>query len=87
MWVPIDTVVTCFRLGVVAIAILAMGLGTVSVWAPRRSIVLYQRIMAWFNWRVSPLDEARELRNTRRLGVTLLILSVVLASLVCRYRG
>ena len=33
--------------------------------------------MSWFNWRVSPIDEPRELRTTRVLGVLLILLSAV----------
>ena len=65
-------------LGVVAVVI-----GGLSAAAPRRSIRLYQWIMERFNWRVSPIDEAREMRNTRLLGVFLILLSVALLWQVC----
>ena len=60
-------------LGVVAVVI-----GGLSAAAPRRSIRLYQWIMERFNWRVSPIDEAREVRNTRLMGVVLILLSASL---------
>jgi len=66
------------RIALAAIAVSDLLLGRLSVAAPRRSIELYQRLMARFNWRVSPIDEARELRNTRGLGAVLLALSLVL---------
>ena len=47
-----------------------------------RSIALYQWIMARLNWRVSPIDEVREVRNTRLLGGLLIFLSVVIAWLL-----
>ncbi len=52
--------------------------GAFSVWAPQRSIALYQWIMARLNWRVSPIDERRELRNTKWLGMLLVLLSLVI---------
>ena len=65
-------------LGVVAVVI-----GGLSAAAPRRSIQLYQWIMERFNWRVSPIDEAREVRNTRLLGALLILLSAALLWHAC----
>ena len=47
---------------------------------PRRSIVLYEWLMARINWRVSPIDEPREIRTTRILGILLILLSLALLS-------
>ena len=51
-----------------------------AVW-PRRSISLYQKLMARINWSVHPIDEAREIVSTRRLGLLLLLLTTFLAFL------
>ena len=56
------------------------GLGILSAVWPRRSIVLYQSIMERFNWKVVPIDLAREIRNTRILGVVLAALSLAIFS-------
>ena len=53
-----------------------LALGFLSALAPKRSIALYVWIMARFNWRVSPADERKELRNTRILGLVLLATSL-----------
>lgn len=60
------------------IGFLCFALGLFSVVWPRRSIALYQKIMELFNWRVMPIDEAREVRNTPYLGGFLAFLAVVL---------
>ena len=60
------------------IGCLGLALGLLSVARPQRSIRLYQRIMERFNWNVVPIDEAREVRNTRILGVALAALSLVI---------
>ena len=61
------------------VGVAALVLGCLSVVAPMRSIALYQWIMARLNWRVSPIDEVREVRNTRLLGGLLIFLSLVMA--------
>jgi len=61
----------------------ALLFGAFSAAAPRRSIALYQRLMAWFNWRVSPIDERRELRTTVGLGVLIAVLSLIGLWLAC----
>ena len=60
------------------VGIAAFLLGALSAVAPTRSIRLYQWIMAQLNWRVSPIDEQREIRNTKLLGVLLVLLSLAM---------
>ncbi|MFA5159384.1 MAG: hypothetical protein WC484_02645 [Candidatus Omnitrophota bacterium] len=60
------------------IGCLGLVLGILSVVRPKQSIGLYQWIMKCFNWKVAPIDEPREVRNTRVLGVVLVVLSLVI---------
>lgn len=60
------------------IAVLCLALGVLSAFLPGKSIALYQGIMEKFNWRVAPIDEAKEVRNTRLLGTVLAVISLVL---------
>ena len=57
------------------------GLGILSAVWPARSIGLYQSIMERFNWKVVPIDLAREIRNTRILGMILAALSLAIFSI------
>ena len=57
------------------IGVLGLAVGVLSAFWPRRSIGLYQWIMERFNWRVTPIDETREVRNTALLGGILTALS------------
>ncbi|MBU9888778.1 MAG: hypothetical protein KTQ49_02775 [Candidatus Omnitrophica bacterium] len=70
----------CFSLKgfLLMVSIVGVGLGVYSMVAPRRSIALYAWIMERFNWKVSPIDMAKEERNTVYLGGLLAALSVLL---------
>ena len=57
-------------------------LGVFSFVLPKRSIELYQWIMRHFNWRVEPIDYARELKTTRIFGIVIVVLcGLMLAAL------
>jgi hypothetical protein len=56
---------------------LGLALGILSIGWPKKSIGLYQWAMERFNWKVAPIDEAREVRNTRILGWVLVALGLV----------
>jgi hypothetical protein len=75
----------CFmfpKLIFIGIGCLGLTLGVLSVVWPKRSIALYQWIMERFNWKVTPIDEPREIRNTRILGAVLVALSLIIFFLV-----
>ncbi len=87
MFDPVEACIRWVPWGLRGLAISTLGLGLFSVWAPQRSIALYQWMMACFNWRVSPIDEARELRTTRFLGGCLVVFSVVMVWLCDSHRS
>ena len=62
----------------------ALLFGAFSALWPGRSISVYEWLMAQINWRVGPIDEAREVRNTRFLGIFLILLSLILLGLLKR---
>lgn len=51
--------------------------GLFSLFWPLRSIALYQGIMAFFNWRVEPINRRREIFTTRFLGGMMVAMSVL----------
>lgn len=73
---PVSSWMLWWVYGINMLGLAGVGLGILSAAAPQRSIALYQWLMAWCNWRVSPIDERRELRNTRWLGIVLILLSL-----------
>lgn len=68
----------CFRIVLVLIAAAGISVGALSAVSPARSIALYQWIMKWFNRRVEPIDLKGEIRNTRVLGILMLVLSAAI---------
>lgn len=74
------------RLGIIsvlyAISFAGIWVGFLSLFSPARSIRLYQAIMRWFNWKVEPIDERREIRNTKWLGMLMAILSFAIAAIL-----
>jgi len=64
------------------IGLLGLTIGVLSVVWPKRSIGLYQWIMERINWKVVPIDEPREIRNTRILGAALVVLSLTIFLLI-----
>ncbi len=81
-WDPIELFLRWFPPLAKAFGLATLLFGAFSAARPATSIALYQRLMAWFNWRVEPLDAPREVRTTRGLGLVMVILSVALGWLV-----
>lgn len=52
--------------------------GIFTTFWPKRSIALYEWLMAQINWWVEPIDETREVRTTHLLGILLILLSLAL---------
>ena len=74
----VETLVRWLQCTLAALGPLTLLFGAFSAAAPSRSIRLYEWMMERFNWRVRPIDERRELRTTRGLGLLLVGLSLVL---------
>lgn len=64
------------KVAFLAASCFGLALGLLSVIRPKQSISFYQRAMERFNWKVVPINESREVRNTRILGVALAALSL-----------
>ena len=63
--------------GVYGMGAIVLAFGIFSTFCPKHSIFLYEWLMARLNWRVSPIDEGREVRNTRFLGIILILLILI----------
>ncbi len=74
---PTDAALVWLWRSLLILAIGTLWFGAFSTLMPAKSIALYQTIMARFNWRVVPIDEARERRATQVLGALLVLLSLL----------
>ncbi len=83
---PLSALAAPLRIGVALVAAGTLAFGAWSAAWPARSIRLYQRIMAWCNWRVHPIDERRELTTTRALGLLITVCSLAALRLCAKYR-
>ncbi len=50
--------------------------GAVCLRWPRKVIAFQQRFYSWINWRMEPISMSKEIRNTRLMGLALVLLSV-----------
>lgn len=71
-----------FRNGAAAVGVVSLVFGIFTALLPQRSIALYGWLMARINWRVVPIDEAREIRTTRFLGSLLTLLALAALTLL-----
>jgi len=74
-----------FRITLIFLAIKGILIGLLSFFMPSYSIALYQWIMRFCNWRVEPIDSAKEINSTRFLGIVLSVLSFVIGYLMLRF--
>ena len=76
MW-PFEQVMGWVVAGLKGAAAVTLLFGLWSALRPGQSIALYQAIMRRINWRVEPIDQPRELRMTRWLGMALACCSLI----------
>ena len=63
----------CLRLTIVTIAIV---IGALVVWQPRKVIDTQIALYRPFNWKIEPISMEKEIRNTRLMGLSVLILGI-----------
>ena len=64
----------CIQLILIAIAV---GLGGLLVWQPKRIIEIQIALYRPFNWKIEPISMEKEIRNTRIMGAIALILGII----------
>ena len=64
----------CMQLTIVVIAIV---FGVLVAWKPKKTIDIQIAIYRPFNWKIEPISMEKEIRNTRIMGLTVLILGIL----------
>ena len=64
----------CIRLTVVVIATI---FGALVAWKPKKTIDIQAALYRPFNWRLEPISMEKGIRNTRIMGLTVVILGIV----------
>ena len=64
----------CIQLTIVVIAIV---FGALVAWKPKKTIDIQIALYRPFNWELEPISMEKEIRNTRIMGMTLLIAGVL----------
>ena len=64
----------CTRLTIVVIAIV---FGALVAWKPKKTIDIQTALYRPFNWKLEPISMEKEIRNTRVMGLAVLILGVL----------
>ena len=64
----------CIQLTVSTVAIL---FGALIAWKPRKVIDLQTALYRPFNWKLEPISMEKEIRNTRLMGLTLVVIGIV----------
>ena len=69
----------CVRITVVVIAIL---FGALLAWKPKKVIDAQTAIYRPFNWKLEPISMEKEIKNTRIMGMSVLVTGVIVLVLI-----
>ncbi|MFH0731306.1 MAG: hypothetical protein V2A72_00075 [Candidatus Omnitrophota bacterium] len=64
----------CTQLTIVAIVII---FGALLAWKPKKAIDIQTALYRPFNWKLEPISMEKEIRNTRIMGMAVLILGII----------
>ena len=64
----------CIQLTITIIVII---FGALVAWKPKRTIEIQIALYRPFNWKLEPISMEKEIRNTRIMGATALILGII----------
>jgi len=67
----------CPFCGQVTVAVIAIGFGALVAWKPKKVIEIQIALYRPFNWKIEPISMEKEIRNTRIMGMTVLVLGIL----------
>ncbi len=59
------------------IAVIAIAFGALVAWKPKKVIEIQIAIYRPFNWKIEPISMEKEIRNTRIMGMVVLVLATL----------
>jgi hypothetical protein len=62
-----------------AFTVIAIVFGALIAWKPKKTIEIQTALYRPFNWRLEPISWEKEIRNTRIMGLFVLVLGIVSA--------
>ncbi len=65
-----------FLWGVRTLCLVSLLAGAACLRSPGRVIAFQQKFYSWINWRMEPISMSREVRNTRLMGLILVLLAL-----------
>ena len=67
----------CQFCGQLTIAVIAIVFGGLVAWKPKKTIDIQIALYRPFNWKIEPISMDKEIRNTRIMGLAVLILGIL----------
>lgn len=64
----------CIQLTIVIIGVV---LGSLLIWKPKKAIDIQIAFYRLINWKIEPISMKKEIRNTRIMGLAVLILAII----------
>ena len=74
-------VAICQFCGQLTIVVIAIVFGGLVAWKPKKVIETQIALYRPFNWKIEPISMEKEIRNTRIMGLVVLVLGIL--SLAC----
>ncbi len=74
--------VLCLYCAQLTVIVMAIVFGALVAWKPRRTIDIQIAFYRLFNWRIEPISMEREIRNTRVMGLAVVIMALVSLALL-----
>jgi hypothetical protein len=59
------------------IAVIAIAFGGLIAWKPKKTIDIQIALYRPFNWKIAPISMEKEIRNTRIMGIVVVILGII----------
>ncbi len=67
----------CTYCAQLTIAVITIVFGALLAWKPKKTIDMQTAIYRPFNWKLEPISMEKEIRNTRIMGLVVLMLGVI----------